>query len=173
MTQELYEKSVDKLLEAYTNDTLIHQECHACAVGNLLDGKTDWAKVFCFNIKLGDQECYLPSEKDWNKLCETKREDGYSWNELAAIEEAFETAFLNYVKEEGIMCSDSGDVLDLDAFDKAKGNKKVMLLGLTAVLDKMASMIEEDVDVEADKKRLEKVYEGFVESGEFTNLVSL
>lgn len=33
---ELYNKTVDILVQAYMNDTLQHGNCHACAVGNLV-----------------------------------------------------------------------------------------------------------------------------------------
>ncbi len=36
--KESYEKSVNILLDAYNNDTLKHNDCTACAVGNLIKG---------------------------------------------------------------------------------------------------------------------------------------
>lgn len=36
MSKERFDKSVDILVKAYLNDTLVHGNCYACAVGNLV-----------------------------------------------------------------------------------------------------------------------------------------
>lgn len=41
MAKATYEKSVDKLLDAYNNGELHHGNCYACAVGTLL-GTNSW-----------------------------------------------------------------------------------------------------------------------------------
>lgn len=101
-----FENSVNVLLKAYLNDTLQHSNCHACAVGNLVayacglsfinnsEGKKIWTsqspvwqRVF---MTSGDQdrfpECYIGEPKE--QIDST----GYTWQDLAAIEFAFETA---------------------------------------------------------------------------------
>lgn len=112
--EELYNKTVDILVNAYFNDTLAHGNCFACAVGNIVAG--NMGKKFEFHaggfylIRRCDQrlvwEGFKPNDAKrtitaycgilFNK-CPTHVEDqlkstGYSYKELSQIELAFEEA---------------------------------------------------------------------------------
>lgn len=43
---ELYQKTVDLLLDAYNSGKLEHGDCKACAVGNICGGNDNWARLF-------------------------------------------------------------------------------------------------------------------------------
>lgn len=105
---QLLAKTRQILFDAYYNDTLEHGNCHACAVGNIVAAnmgievvpgsslgllwKTDspeWDMVFMTSRGIQRK---TPVEYD----SETPRAQidatGYTWQELAKIEFAFETA---------------------------------------------------------------------------------
>ena len=108
---ELYKRTVDILFQAYFKDELEHQNCYACAVGNLVaanmgytmmttkgdmirfvwkDRIPFWDAVF---VSCGDNE---QSRYPDNYKEEAKVEidsTGYRWRELAMIEESFEKAY--------------------------------------------------------------------------------
>lgn len=111
--EQLYNKTVDILVQAYFNDTLRHGNCYACAVGNLIaankgikmvannDGDIKWDgyKNYMDNtddlfplwfsaIKncIKDEKDFLVNEAMVNELIYT----GYSVDEIYKIEEAFE-----------------------------------------------------------------------------------
>lgn len=101
-----FEHSIDVLVRAYLNDTLQHNNCTACAVGNMIAdalkfefkktwaGLTwenkypEWIDVFCTtsNGQRKTPEAYEYSAK--YQIDST----GYPWQDLAKIEYAFETA---------------------------------------------------------------------------------
>ena len=105
---ELYKKTCDILYDAYFNDTLIHGTCFACAVSNIIASNLGkkiwrpfkdlqnedmfypiWDEVFYtvkkryqninFDLYKGDVKCQIDAS-------------GYSVEDLAKIEYAFETA---------------------------------------------------------------------------------
>lgn len=100
--KELFEKTVNILVNAYQKNTLQHGQCSACAVGNIVahnmgyvfyeifpvwvKGSPYWADVFI--TALGGQTIYPEKYIDESK----KQIDstGYTWQELAKIEYAFE-----------------------------------------------------------------------------------
>lgn len=116
---DLYKRTVAILYDAYFNDTLQHGNCYACAVGNIVAANCGytykrgilfqigwegvenmyegystildhnfWAKVFTTNDR--NQKIRLEYYHG-----EPKRQidsTGYTWQELAKIEYAFETA---------------------------------------------------------------------------------
>jgi hypothetical protein len=113
--EELYNKTVDILVAAYFNDTLVHDDCSACAVGNIIahhmgcdivksehyhdlfewhrNGqyiRAVWGNVFITN------STYKYQEKDPSWYTGSQKEQidatGYTWQELAKVEFAFETA---------------------------------------------------------------------------------
>lgn len=124
--QKKFEHSVNVLLKAFLNDTLIHGNCYACAVGNLIaDGLctnvvkkhnglkglvwdngesypggdnwefnlNGWGAVFSTNRNGGKKKQeintkYLKSSRAQKQIYVT----GYTWQELARIEKAFESA---------------------------------------------------------------------------------
>lgn len=115
--EELYHRTVGILVDAYFNDTLRHGNCYACAVGNIiaanskLSFKDDRMNMFGERCRLhwdGFPPYGSPDNVDlWyeaiqggkvrrDKLTGPKwdqiRVTGYSPQELAAIEYAFECA---------------------------------------------------------------------------------
>lgn len=101
---ELYKKTVDILFDAYFNDELRHGECSACAVGNICKGNgvpvynhlmynaynnAAWRNVFSTSDSWGqivDEHFYVGEAK---RVIDAT---GYTWQELAKIEYAFESA---------------------------------------------------------------------------------
>lgn len=45
INESLYKKTVDILYQAYFNDTLVHGNCHACVIGNLVAANT--SRKYC------------------------------------------------------------------------------------------------------------------------------
>ncbi len=111
--KELFDKTLDILVKAYQNDTLEHGNCATCAVGNMIAAnmKISYRKEtsgrYCPHISLtwinstpqwsqvfmtaeGTQE--IDSEEYDGKAKEQIDSTGYTWQELAKIEYAFETA---------------------------------------------------------------------------------
>ena len=109
--KELFEKTVGILVNAYRNDTLEHRNCLACAVGNIIAANcgindiissaeweektggfgsldwTGWTKVF---MTVGTkQSINMSAYKGVAKF--QIDSTGYSWQDLAKIEYAFET----------------------------------------------------------------------------------
>lgn len=134
---ELYQRTVDILVKAYFEDTLRHGDCSACAVGNLVNyGKPketwEWASVF-YTGGMGQElfPCnYIGKAKD--EIDST----GYTWQELAKIEYAFETA------------------------PKGISNDEWMFNGLMAVID-VLDQIHENTDTQVTattKQRFQKTH---------------
>lgn len=139
-----FNHSVNVLVNAYLNDTLKHEDCSACVVGNLCGGSTLWK--FLFMTYNGEQKAYLDtpqkelflesilahhfvtSEEELLqraiKVCEST---GYTVDELAKIEYAFET------------CSQVGDK---------------MFNGLMAVVDVLADIHKIDLTTREESKKL-------------------
>ena len=106
-----FHKTIDILVKAYLNNTLKHSDCKFCAVGNIL-GCPEWSYLFitmndgiqysgedAFNFKVGcrnlDTGEYIDSQKAIIKReigREAIKESGYTIEELARIEYAFEIA---------------------------------------------------------------------------------
>jgi len=97
-----FEHSVDVLIKAYFNDTLIHTHNYCCAVGNII------ADACNYTYKI-EQKVHYPLESihvswqeaasDWMswwpkelivKTCSQQEATGYSAKELSLIEIAFE-----------------------------------------------------------------------------------
>lgn len=104
---ELYHKTVGILYDAYFNDTLEHENCFACAVGNII--AANMGKKFCIDPSVKTQkffwEGYAPysdfgsgKEPEWFPLTWVSPNNqevistGYSQQELVLIEKAFERA---------------------------------------------------------------------------------
>lgn len=108
-----FENTVDILVKAYLNGTLAHGDCAACAVGNIIAAKIG-AKVDISDIDICGGEWVRNGQYltiGWNEVFVTRGSDqiknpimyggqikrqidasGYSWQDLAKIEFAFETA---------------------------------------------------------------------------------
>lgn len=119
INETLYNKTVDILVQAYFNDTLMLQECTACAVGNIVaanngykivkvgenmmwqdEGKDvfypQWANVLA-TPKYNFFQRFFVSNRQWfhlEKFCDSAKEEilssGYDLPEFARIENAFE-----------------------------------------------------------------------------------
>ena len=104
--KELYDRTVSILVDAYMNDTLKHGSCYACAVGNIIAANMgieyqhkqywsgydfpSWDNVFS-TISSTKQQFISPI----NYSGDAKKQidsTGYSWQDLAKIEFAFEAA---------------------------------------------------------------------------------
>ena len=107
--KELFNRTVAVLVKAYQNDTLKHGSCRACAVGNLVAAGCGINNIFDddeWRIKASDEDF-----RGWTNVFSTSRGEqlimpenyrgpakfqidatGYTWQELAKIEYAFETA---------------------------------------------------------------------------------
>lgn len=162
--KELYEKSVNVLLDAYNNGTLFHGNCYACAVGNLIakgcniefikdntwkDIKPEWDNVFSSSTVFNEifQEINLSCYQG-----ETKRQidsTRYSVEELAKIEYEFENILINkkYSKR----------------YLKHVNPKLGQFLGLVAVLNTLKEIheIKEEIHTE-NIERLEVIKEQFI-----------
>jgi hypothetical protein len=152
-----FQQTVDVLVKAYLNDTLEHGVCTACAVGNIiaaslgcrvakdninwLRGGTEvipiWDEVFISSYP-GRQEIYPDKYKGW-----AKRQidaSGYTWQQLAMIEKAFET-------------HNSGIDLPEDSDDEAIVQAS-MFNGLMAVVDVLAEIYGIDLTSKEQAKLL-------------------
>lgn len=100
---ELYQKTVDILVNAYFNDTLEHSNCYACAVGNLIGyylGVVFTHRKMWVGLKPYWDDVFITMDEG-QRIChseyfgEAKRQidlTGYTYIELAKIEKAFEMA---------------------------------------------------------------------------------
>jgi hypothetical protein len=110
INQKQYEWAVDVLVKAYVDGMLQHSNCHACAVGNMIadregcgmalnenerlnwkNGVPMWFKVFG-TCSYDSRQFKHPDQYH----SEAKRQidsTGYTWQELARIEYAFETGY--------------------------------------------------------------------------------
>lgn len=143
-----FQNTVDILVKAYLNGTLAHGDCAACAVGNIIAAKVG-AKVDISDIDICGGEWirngnYLTI--GWNEVFVTREgqqlisphnyfgqiklqidASGYSWQDLAKIEFAFESA----EKPEG---------LDYAPHREECLNEEWMFNGLMAVVDVLAEI---------------------------------
>lgn len=110
-----FHKTVNVLVQAYLNDTLVHGYCTACAVGNIVASsmgieviKDDnfcgpdwshsnpkWPNVFLCTGEDPTKENFQVVDSNGYEKPDVKREidsTGYTWQELAKIEFAFESA---------------------------------------------------------------------------------
>lgn len=136
---ELYNKTVDILFQAYFDDTLVHGNCQACAVGNMVAANTGkkvrrfekgykgvgwdcgWTVWQC--VFMTDPGTLYQVKEPAFYVGEAKFQidaTGYYWEDLAAIEYAFETA------------------------DKGQSEEDYMFNGLVAVLEVLKQIHEID-----------------------------
>lgn len=115
--EPLYKKTVDILFDAYFNNTLLHSDCAACAVGNMIAANLNYKLVYVEGEPDTEDEGFIWEcngkhiKTEWGDLfltvegvqiidarcfnLETKKQvlaTGYDWHDLAKIEYAFETA---------------------------------------------------------------------------------
>lgn len=113
-----FHKTVDILVKAYLNGTLEHDNCYACAIGNMVAANMGLRFIGDKTIRRGIHWEGFPNygslgpDKMWTNVCYTNDEGeqffrphkykgipkkqidstGYSIEEVAMIEHAFETA---------------------------------------------------------------------------------
>jgi hypothetical protein len=113
MNRPTFDQTVSVLVKAYLNDTLVHGACSACAVGNIVAAATgkqalinetsctgfenhywsDGSKIHWWDVF---STCCGGQRKEPTRYHSSARKEidatGYTWQELARIEFAFETA---------------------------------------------------------------------------------
>lgn len=189
---DLYQKTVDLLLDAYNNQTLKHGDCTACAVGNICGNNARWSYLFVTpsekqykespdlvrvkNFNTGEEKTVNNNELEqflnnnpgfsdsgnyhfvWSDVSprdfisrklegiDLIKNTGYTIEELARIEFAFESSLRN--TKEGY------------DFYTEQEPKKGQFIGLTAVLNVLAEIHETSKkENSVNQKKLEKVYE--------------
>jgi len=145
--EALYNKTVDILYQSYLNDTLRHNDCAACAVGNIIAANLGF-KVIHLNWLRDDNE---KADVCWQRVFYTDNKEqiynpygygglakeqidasGYKLSELMKIEYAFETA------------------------DKGESKDDWMFNGLVAVIDVLDKIHE--VEKNTTKKQFKELY---------------
>lgn len=152
---ELFEKSVNTLLDAYNNRILEHGRCYACAVGNLCSeaaqnlnvSNTIWNNVFMTGSNAHKQIFYIKEKLEDERQIEYEKalklisKTGYTVEELAAIEYAFESSIAD-------------DYERYTTRDKVKGQ----YIGLCAVLEVLKEIHEKE-EIAEEQKQLDSIYE--------------
>ncbi len=118
--------TVGVLINAYLSDKLKRGYCGLCAVGNILNGRTEWSVLFCtdsYGKQRRGQELHdyikfmTPEEIDLKSTCALIDigRSGYTVDELAEVEFAFETAPIGSSLDDSIF---NGLVAAIDALAK-------------------------------------------------------
>lgn len=102
---ELYTKTVNVLIDAYEGGNLKHGRCYFCAVGNICAEasrklgiyRSAWEAMFATDGHTGIQErgSSVHSKADVDRAKRLLFETGYTIEELARVEFAFETSLRN------------------------------------------------------------------------------
>ena len=130
--EELYNKTVDILVQAYLNDTLQHLNCYACAVGNMIAANLgikmikedtmikweDYGDKKQVNWFAGLRGLSYASHEEFKKEIEST---GYSIVEIDKIEKAFEG-----VPEEGDKMF-NGLMAVIDVLDEIHENQDTLV----------------------------------------------
>lgn len=167
--KELYYKTVDILLDAYNNEELFHGNCDACAVGNIVKANggfgqkpacskysSNWGIVFCTSMAPWVQKQIFNPENYGGEAKQELDQTGYHIEELAKIEYAFEFSISHLPVPQNTSLKDSYNYYkDVDV-------KKGQFIGLTAVLEVLASIHEIDKQgQESSQEKLQTVYNKF------------
>lgn len=163
--EELYYKTVNTLLDAYNDDKLRHCNCYQCAVGNICRETAQKMKIdtaswkYLFMTSDGKQyginELY-DSPKKIENARKLIKETGYTVEELAKVEFAFETSIYNSAEGYKYWMGDNTD----NENEIYQITKKGQYMGLCAVLDVLKEIHE--VDKESSNKsqeRLDTIFE--------------
>ena len=154
MTLETYEKSVNVLINAYRTETLFHGSCSACAVGNLMRGDSQWRWSVGATDAISGKRERIPGGFTFVNIT------GMSIPELSEIERSFEMVIHNELLK-NFTIEELSAPMDLNSNIKkiiqgyrmwisGSKMKEGQYLGLCAVLDVMAGMIE-DSGLEGDR----------------------
>lgn len=163
MRTATFESTVDILVKAYLNDTLQHGDCAACAVGNIIAANIgaevipekltcngEWRRGADHIVIAWNDVFMTPFREEqrvsvYNYIGQVKRQidaSGYSWQDLARIEFAFERA-------ENPEYNIRKDGLPSDYL-----NPEWMFNGLMAVVDVLASIHNVDLSIKENAKLL-------------------
>lgn len=163
-----FNHTVSVLVKAYMNDTLLHMDCAACAVGNIIADSLH-CKIVSANKDLGyavrDHKVWqrgnVTLEPIWQRVFFTPKPQGkqrkwpkkfkgymqkqieatgYTWVELAHIERAFESVPVVYNDGIQIACCINHD--------------QWMLNGLMAVVDVLAEIHSINLTTREETKKL-------------------
>ncbi len=153
-----FSHTMDVLVKAYFNDSLKHGACDACAVGNIIHScspfsqedrhdlmyhNSGWVKVFCTRSTLSKKEQTIFPDQYIGVAKSQIDSTGYTWQELARIEKAFEEADTD---------------IDLEANDDQR--EEFMFNGLMAVLEVLADIHQVSFDGRAIyEKQLLEIHE--------------
>ncbi len=111
--KELFDHTVKILVNAYLDNSLVQGNCHACAVGNII--AANMHLKYDKNLKWIGRQVAWPQvfvtvsfeiaqvKRPWNFTGAAKEQinsTGYTWQELARIEYAFERARFAKTQEE-------------------------------------------------------------------------
>jgi hypothetical protein len=104
-SKEQFDHTLKILVAAYLNGSLAHSNCHACAVGNIIAANLDirydkdlkwvgrqvaWSAVFVtLRYQIAQNKCPAAYTGEAKVQIDAT---GYTWQELAALEYAFERA---------------------------------------------------------------------------------
>ena len=162
--KDLYNKTVNLLLDAYNQEKLRHNVCTACAVGNICNGDDDWSYVF-YTVNEKDylhddtvvykQSLTLTGDNDYETSGIEKgllciKNTGYSLKELMKIEWAFETAIPSNMRNFYVHTSSE------------KQSKEGQYMGLCAVLDVLKEIHKAPQKAHTNNQiNLKSVYEKF------------
>lgn len=100
--EALYHKTVDILVEAYFQNSLEHNNCAACAVGNIIAANMGYEyhhngnQLYWFGKSVSEAHAWyeiLFSSKLNTEGLKQIASTGYSMKEIIAIEEAFENQY--------------------------------------------------------------------------------
>ena len=141
---EVYERSINILLDAYNNGTLTHGRCSACAVGNLLNGIERWRHLFMYSNQLGcqqrDYHLYKHNASVEDDARRFQEISGYTLDELADIELAFEGSIVHTPVPDDIDPRLSYFRKTPYVYWSAVDTKRGQYIGLCAVLDLLAKI---------------------------------
>jgi hypothetical protein len=141
--KEQFDRTVKILVAAYLNNSLVQSNCHACAVGNLVAANLDirydqdlkwvgrqvaWSAVFVtLQYQIAQNKCPGAYAGEAKAQIDAT---GYTWQELARIEYAFERA------------------------PRGKTSEDHRFNGLMAVLDELCRIHELDENTKRAAKQL-------------------
>jgi hypothetical protein len=115
---DLYNKTVNILVEAYFNDTLKHGNPCACAVGNLIAANKG---IKIFENFMGELEWFGVSPDWWFHKNRIQAEStGYLHAEVLLIEKTFESAPMGQTEDEWMF---NGLMAVIEVLDEIHENK--------------------------------------------------
>ncbi len=144
--QKLYEETVDVLAKAYINNTLVHGNCAACAIGNMIAARNGYSCEGIWKTQHG-----VIVSISWSNVFMTISNRGYKLDGVVRADEKF-AQVLGKTDPEGIKELMSLDYsirqsMDIEwAFEIASKEGDWELNGLLAIVD-VLDIIHENVDV--------------------------